>query len=104
MKISINNSARFNLNLNQDNPNHTASTLTIALINSGYKVSAGRYIQVPFAGQEQEDAYVSAMAEFEKLNAKEKGELCSDHFALKRFLFNHLRKFKRLLKKENDKM
>jgi RNA polymerase sigma factor (sigma-70 family) len=104
MKISINNSARFSLSLNQDNPNHTASTLTIALINSGYKVSAGRYIQVPFAGQEQEDAYVSAMAEFEKLNAKEKGELCSDHFALKRFLFNHLRKFKRLLKKENEKM
>ena len=104
MKYSINNSGKFSLSLNQDNPNHTVSTLTIALINSGYKVSTGRHITVPFVNQEREDAYVFVMAEFEKIDAKEKGKLLSDHFSLKRFLFNHLRKFQRILKKENEKM
>lgn len=86
------------------NSTSVASRLALDIIKSGYLVSANRKVFLRFAAQQPDDAYIFVMTAFELLGEVDKQNLTSAEYELKRFLFNQLRKFDRLVQREIQKL
>jgi predicted DNA-binding protein YlxM (UPF0122 family) len=95
---------RLPLPLEPNSPSYLATTLTIALMNGGYKVSRNKTIRLGFSWDQKEDALVFVMDAYEQLELPLRQELDRDKFKLKQFIFNNLRRFDRLIRKDGQKV
>ena len=95
---------RLPLPLDPNSPSYLATTLTIALMNGGYKVSRHKSVKLGFSWDQKEDALVFVLDAYEQLELPLREELNRDKFKLKQFIFNNLRRFDRLIRKDGKKV